>query len=151
MSGHSKWSTIKHKKAAADARRSKTWTKLIKEVTVAARLGGGDPGGNPRLRAAIDKARAENMPNDNIQRAIKKGTGELDGGNIEDADRTHLMLWAHMLGLEYDRPTLELRESVWSKVHDAEATAGAERAGAEAPAAEGAAYGPECLPGAEEA
>ena len=84
MSGHSRWSTIKHKKAAADAKRSKNWTKLIKEVTVAARLGGGDPGGNPRLRTAIDKARAENMPTDNIARAIKKGTGELEGVSYEE-------------------------------------------------------------------
>jgi YebC/PmpR family DNA-binding regulatory protein len=79
MSGHNKWSTIKHKKAAADAKRSKSWTKIIKEITVSARLGGADPGGNPRLRSAIDKARAANMPNDNVSRAIKKGTGE-DGG-----------------------------------------------------------------------
>lgn len=79
MSGHNKWSTIKHKKAAADAKRSKAWTKIIKEITVSARIGGADPGGNPRLRSAIDKARAANMPNDNITRAIKKGTGE-DGG-----------------------------------------------------------------------
>jgi YebC/PmpR family DNA-binding regulatory protein len=84
MSGHSRWSTIKHKKAAADAKRSKNWTKLIKEVTVAARLGGGDPNGNPRLRTAIDKARAENMPMDNITRAIKKGTGELEGVSYEE-------------------------------------------------------------------
>ncbi len=84
MSGHSKWSTIKHKKGAADAKRGKVFTKLIKEVTVAARQGGGDPGGNPRLRTAIDKARAENMPNDNIARAIKKGTGELEGVNYDE-------------------------------------------------------------------
>jgi len=84
MSGHSRWSTIKHKKAAADAKRSKVWTKLIKEITVAARLGGGDLDGNPRLRAAVDKARAENMPMDNITRAIKKGTGELEGTQYEE-------------------------------------------------------------------
>ena len=84
MSGHSKWSTIKHKKGAADAKRGKLFTKLIKEITVAARLGGGDPGGNPRLRAAGDKARAANMPNDNIDRAIKKGTGELEGVSYEE-------------------------------------------------------------------
>src|SRR5215510_6370772 len=84
MSGHNKWSTIKHKKAAADARRSKVWTKLIKEITVSARLGGGDPNGNPRLRAAIDKARGANMPNDNITRAIKKGTGEEGGVHYEE-------------------------------------------------------------------
>lgn len=84
MSGHSKWSTIKHKKGAADAKRGKIFTKIIKEVTVAARMGGGDPDGNPRLRSAIDKARAENMPNDNITRAIKKGTGELEGVSYEE-------------------------------------------------------------------
>ncbi len=85
MSGHSKWSTIKHKKGAADARRGKIFTKLIKEVTIAARMGGGDPGGNPRLRAAITAAKAENMPKDNIERAIKKGTGELPGVAYEEA------------------------------------------------------------------
>jgi YebC/PmpR family DNA-binding regulatory protein len=79
MSGHNRWSAIKHKKAAADSKRSKVWTKIIKEITVAARVGGGDVGGNPRLRSAVDKARGANMPNDNIARAIKKGTGE-DGG-----------------------------------------------------------------------
>ncbi len=84
MSGHNKWSTIKHKKAATDAKRSKVWTKIIKEVTVAARLHGGDAGANPRLRAAMDKARAANMPNDTIDRAIKKGTGELGGVTYED-------------------------------------------------------------------
>ena len=72
MSGHSKWSTIKHKKGAADAKRGKVFTKLIKEITVAARAGGGDPGGNPRLRSAITAAKAENMPKDNIARAIKR-------------------------------------------------------------------------------
>jgi len=84
MSGHSKWSTIKHKKAATDAKRGKLFTKLIKEVTVSARLGGGDPGTNPRLRLAIDKSRGANMPKDTIERAIKKGTGDLDGVNYED-------------------------------------------------------------------
>jgi YebC/PmpR family DNA-binding regulatory protein len=84
MSGHSRWSTIKHKKGAADAKRGKVFTKLIKEVTVAARMGGGDPTGNPRLRRALDDARAANMPNDNIQRAIKKGTGELEGVTYEE-------------------------------------------------------------------
>jgi YebC/PmpR family DNA-binding regulatory protein len=84
MSGHSKWSTIKHKKAATDAKRSKVWTKLIKEITVAARLGGGDAGGNPRLRAAVDKGKQANMPNDTIARAIKKGTGELEGVSYEE-------------------------------------------------------------------
>ena len=84
MSGHSKWANIKHKKGAADARRGKVFTKLIKEITVAARFGGGDPNANPRLRAAILAAKAENMPKDNMERAIKKGTGELEGVNYEE-------------------------------------------------------------------
>jgi YebC/PmpR family DNA-binding regulatory protein len=84
MSGHSKWSTIRHKKGAADAKRGKIFTKLIKEVITAARMGGGDPSANPRLRAAILAAKAENMPKDNIDRAIKKGTGELDGVAYEE-------------------------------------------------------------------
>lgn len=85
MSGHSKWSSIKHKKGALDAKRGKLFSKLIKEVTVAARIGGSDPGANPRLRTAVDKARAANMPGDNITRAIKKGTGELEGTTYEEA------------------------------------------------------------------
>jgi len=84
MSGHSKWSTIKRKKGAADAKRGKVFSKYIKELTVAAKMGGGDPETNPRLRTVIDKAKSVNMPNDNIERAIKKGTGELDGVNYED-------------------------------------------------------------------
>jgi YebC/PmpR family DNA-binding regulatory protein len=84
MSGHSKWSTIKHKKGAADAKRGKIFTKLIKEITVAARMGGGDVGGNPRLRSAVIAARTANMPGDNIDRAIKKGTGELEGVSYEE-------------------------------------------------------------------
>jgi YebC/PmpR family DNA-binding regulatory protein len=84
MSGHNKWSSIKHKKGAADAKRGKVFTKLIREITVAARAGGGDPTGNPRLRAAILLAKAENMPKDNIERAIKKGTGELEGVSYEE-------------------------------------------------------------------
>jgi YebC/PmpR family DNA-binding regulatory protein len=84
MSGHNKWSTIKHKKGKADAARGKLFTKLIKELTIAARIGGGDAGGNPRLRSAIDAARAANMPSDNIARAIKKGTGELEGVSYEE-------------------------------------------------------------------
>ena len=79
MSGHSKWSSIKHKKGAADAKRGKIFTKLIREITTAARIGGADPNANSRLRMAIDSAKAENMPKDNIERAIKKGTGTLDG------------------------------------------------------------------------
>jgi YebC/PmpR family DNA-binding regulatory protein len=79
MAGHSKWKTIKHAKAATDAKRGAVFTKLIREITVAAKAGGGDPGGNPRLRTAIDAARAQSMPKDNIDRAVKKGTGELEG------------------------------------------------------------------------
>lgn len=86
MSGHNKWSTIKHKKGAADAKRGKIFTKLIKEITVAARLGGGDQDGNPRLRSAIQAAKSENMPKENMERAIKKGTGELEGVNYEEAN-----------------------------------------------------------------
>jgi len=85
MSGHSKWSSIKHRKGKEDARRGKIFTKLIKEITVAARMGGGDPAGNPRLRQAIAAAKAENMPKENIDRAIKKGTGELPGVSYEEA------------------------------------------------------------------
>ncbi|MCP4372665.1 MAG: YebC/PmpR family DNA-binding transcriptional regulator [Deltaproteobacteria bacterium] len=85
MSGHSKWSSIKHKKGATDAKRGKIFTKLIKEITVAARMGGGDPDANPRLRTAIVSAKSENMPKDNIERAIKKGTGELEGVNYEES------------------------------------------------------------------
>lgn len=84
MSGHSKWSTIKHKKGAADAKRGKVFTKIIKEIMVAARFGGGDVNANPRLRTAVLAAKAENMPRDNIDRAIKKGTGELEGVNYEE-------------------------------------------------------------------
>jgi YebC/PmpR family DNA-binding regulatory protein len=84
MSGHSKWSTIKHKKAAKDAKRGKIFTKCIKEITVAARLGGGDINANPRLRTAVNVARQNSMPSDNIERAIKKGTGELEGVQYEE-------------------------------------------------------------------
>tara|TARA_B100001123_G_C15219651_1_gene990714 strand:- start:185 stop:940 length:756 start_codon:yes stop_codon:yes gene_type:complete len=84
MSGHSKWASIKHKKGAADAKRGKIFTKLIKEITVAARIGGGDPDGNPRLRTAILTAKSKNMPVDNITRAIKKGTGELEGTHYDE-------------------------------------------------------------------
>jgi YebC/PmpR family DNA-binding regulatory protein len=84
MSGHSKWSTIKHKKAALDARRGKAWSKIARDITTAAKMGGGDPDANPRLRLAIDKARSANMPKDNVERAIKKGTGELDGESYEE-------------------------------------------------------------------
>ena len=84
MSGHSKWATIKHKKGALDAKRGKIFTQLIKEIQIAAKQGGGDPDGNPRLRTAIAAAKAENMPNDNIKRAIQRGTGELEGVNYEE-------------------------------------------------------------------
>ena len=84
MSGHSKWHSIKHKKGRADAKRGQAFTQVAKEITVAARLGGGDAGGNPRLRLAVQKAKALNMPKDNVNRAIKKGTGELEGFNLEE-------------------------------------------------------------------
>ncbi len=84
MAGHSKWANIKHRKGAQDAKRGKVFTKLIKELTVAARISGGDPDANPRLRTAIDKAKQANMPKDNVDRAIKKGTGDLDGVNYEE-------------------------------------------------------------------
>ena len=85
MSGHSKWASIKHKKGAVDAKRGKVFTKLIKEITVATRMGGKDPDSNARLRAAIAAAKAENMPKENIERGIKKGTGELEGSTYEEA------------------------------------------------------------------
>ncbi|GHU21553.1 putative transcriptional regulatory protein [Spirochaetia bacterium] len=84
MSGHSKWATIKHKKGAADAKRGQIFTKLIKEITIAARMGGGDPEANPRLRTAVLKARGANMPKTNIDNAIKKGTGDLEGVSYEE-------------------------------------------------------------------
>lgn len=84
MAGHSKWANIKHKKAATDARRGKVWTRLIKEITVGARLGGADIATNPRLRLAVEKAADANMPKDNVQRAIARGTGGLDGANYEE-------------------------------------------------------------------
>jgi len=84
MAGHSKWANIKHKKAAQDSKRGKIFTRLIKEITVAARLGGGDPASNPRLRLAVDKAYEHNMPKDNVERAIKRGSGDLEGVNYEE-------------------------------------------------------------------
>jgi YebC/PmpR family DNA-binding regulatory protein len=84
MSGHSKWNSIKHKKGALDAKRGKIFTKIIREMSIAARIGGGDPGSNPRLRTAVDKAKSVNMPADNIKRAIQKGTGELPGEQYEE-------------------------------------------------------------------
>ena len=84
MAGHSKWANIKHKKAATDAKRGKVFTRLIKEITVAARLGGGDPGMNPRLRLAMEKAQDANMPKDTVERAVKRGSGDLEGANYEE-------------------------------------------------------------------
>ncbi len=84
MSGHSKWSSIKHKKAVTDARRGKAWSRITRDITVAAKTAGGDPDANPRLRLAIDKARGANMPKDNIEKAIKKGTGEIEGVSYEE-------------------------------------------------------------------
>jgi YebC/PmpR family DNA-binding regulatory protein len=84
MSGHSKWATIKHKKAATDAKRGRVFTKLIREITIAARVGGGDVDSNPRLRSAISLAKNENMPNDNIERALQRGTGQLEGEQFEE-------------------------------------------------------------------
>ena len=86
MSGHSKWATIKHKKAATDAKRGRVFTKVIREITIAARVGGGDPDSNPRLRSAIAAAKNENMPNDNIERAIQRGTGQLEGEQYEEVN-----------------------------------------------------------------
>ncbi|MBI5286385.1 MAG: YebC/PmpR family DNA-binding transcriptional regulator [Deltaproteobacteria bacterium] len=84
MAGHSRWANVKHRKAREDARRGKVFTKLLREVMVATRMGGGDPAGNPRLRTAIEKARGENVPGENIERAIKKGTGEMEGVHYEE-------------------------------------------------------------------
>ena len=84
MSGHSKWSTIKRKKGAEDAKRGKVFTRLARDITIAARTGGGDPSTNPALRLAIDRARGANMPKDNIERAVKRGTGELQGGQLAE-------------------------------------------------------------------
>jgi len=84
MAGHSKWANIQHRKGRQDAKRGKIFTRLIKEITVAARMGGGDPGSNPRLRLAVDKAYDNNMPKDNVERAVKRGTGDLEGVNYEE-------------------------------------------------------------------
>src|SRR5437870_366545 len=84
MAGHSKWANIQHRKGRQDAKRGKVFTRLIKEITVAARMGGGDPDMNPRLRLAVDRATDQNMPKDNIERAIKRGSGGLDGANYEE-------------------------------------------------------------------
>ncbi len=86
MSGHSKWANIKHRKAAQDSKRAKVWTRLIREVTIAAREGGGDPEANPRLRAAVTTARASNLPNDTVEKAIKRGSGDMDGVRYEEVN-----------------------------------------------------------------
>src|SRR5205807_6628176 len=86
MSGHSKWATIKHKKAATDAKRGRIFTKVIREISIAARVGGGDPDSNPRLRTAIAAAKNENMPNENIERAVQRGTGQLEGEQYEEVN-----------------------------------------------------------------
>src|SRR5207302_10083146 len=86
MSGHSKWATIKHKKAATDAKRGRAFTRIIREITIAARIGGGEPDSNPRLRTAILAAKNENMPNENIERAVQRGTGQLEGEQYEEVN-----------------------------------------------------------------
>lgn len=114
MSGHSKWSTIKHKKAAKDARRGKLFTKVIKEITVAARIGGGDINANPRLRTAVAAAKAASMPGDNIERAIRKGTGELEGVTYEEIQYEGygpggVAILAHVLTDNKNRTVSEIR------------------------------------------
>ena len=119
MSGHSKWSSIKHKKAAVDAKRGKVFTKLIREIMVAARTAGGDPGSNPRLRTAINTAKEANMPSDNIDRAIKKGTGDMEGVIYEE---THyegygphgVAIYVHCLTDNKNRTASEIR-NIFSK------------------------------------
>ena len=119
MSGHSKWSTIKHKKAALDSKRGKIFTKIIKEITVAAKSAGGDPNTNPRLRLAISNAKASNMPADNVDRAIKKGTGELEGVNYEDVNYEGygaggVAIMVHCLTDNKNRTAAEIR-SIFTK------------------------------------
>ncbi|MEE8359626.1 MAG: YebC/PmpR family DNA-binding transcriptional regulator [Candidatus Omnitrophota bacterium] len=114
MSGHSKWASIKHKKGAADAKRGKLFTKLIKEITIAARHGGGKPEANPSLRLAISKAKQANMPADNIDRAIKKGTGELEGINYEEVvyegyGAAGIAMYVEVLTDNKNRTTAEIR------------------------------------------
>lgn len=119
MSGHSKWASIKHKKAATDAKRGKLFTKIIKELTIAARHGGGKPEANPSLRLAIQKAKQANMPADNIDRAIKKGTGELEGVNYEEVvyegyGAAGVALYVEVLTDNKNRTTAEIR-NIFSK------------------------------------
>jgi YebC/PmpR family DNA-binding regulatory protein len=128
MSGHSKWATIKHKKGALDAKRGKVFTKLIKEITVAARMGGGDPGGNPRLRKAVADAKGQQMPQDTIQRAIKRGTGELDGVSYEEivyegTGPTGTLFLVEALTDNRNRTVAEIRK-VFEKHNGALASAG---------------------------
>lgn len=116
MSGHSKWASIKHKKGAADAKRGKIFTKIIKEITIAARNGGGKPEGNPSLRLAISKAKQANMPADNIDRAIKKGTGELEGVNYEEVvyegyGVSGVAMYVEVLTDNKNRTTAEIRNT----------------------------------------
>ena len=123
MSGHNKWSTIKHKKGAADAKRGKIFTKILKEITVAARLGGGDIGSNPRLRLAVDQAKASNMPKDNWERAIKKGTGELEGVTYEGRFPGGVAIILEAMPDNKNRPTPEVR-SYFAKFGGELSTAG---------------------------
>ncbi|MBI3314075.1 MAG: YebC/PmpR family DNA-binding transcriptional regulator [Candidatus Omnitrophica bacterium] len=128
MSGHSKWASIKHKKAAADSKRGKIFTKLIRELTVAAKMGGGDPNTNPRLRTIIDTAKDANMPADNIERAIKKGTGELEGVTYEEVayegyGPQGAALLVHCLTDNKNRTAAEIR-SIFSKANGAMAGQG---------------------------
>lgn len=128
MSGHSKWSSIKHKKAAVDAKRGKIFTKLIREIMVAARTGGGDPNTNPRLRTAISTAREANMPSDNIERAVKKGTGGLEGVSYEEVHYEGygphgVALYVHCLTDNKNRTASEIR-NIFAKKGGALAGAG---------------------------
>lgn len=119
MSGHSKWASIKHKKALVDAKRGKVFTKIIREITVAARAGGGDPDSNPRLRLAISNAKSANMPSDNIERAVKKGTGALEGSSYEEVfyegyGPEGVAIYVHCLTDNKNRTASEIR-NVFSK------------------------------------
>jgi YebC/PmpR family DNA-binding regulatory protein len=128
MSGHNKWSSIKHRKGAQDAKRGKIFTKIIKEITVAARLGGGDPGANSRLRHALDEARLNNMPADNVTRAIKKGTGELEGVHYEElvyegVGPSGLLVLCEVMTDNRNRTAAELRK-LFDKHHGSLGAAG---------------------------
>ena len=128
MSGHSKWASIKHKKAAADSKRGKIFTKLIREITVAAKQGGGDPESNPRLRTVIQTAKAANMPAENVERAIKKGTGELEGVTYEDVvyegyGPQGVAILVHCLTDNKNRTASEIR-NIFNKTNGSMAGAG---------------------------